>query len=159
MRGTAVCFKDPKSVLHSALKCLRPGGYVQMHEPLFPFAFQDPPPEDCALKRWVGLIDEASRMAGRRWDNARHYRQWFEELGYVDIREHRERLPLSPWAKGKKPKISSLWLQHDIMVGIEGWSMALLTRQLGWTPEDVTRLVDEVKQDVANTSLHAYLER
>jgi hypothetical protein len=159
MRGTAVCFKNPKSVLQSALKCLAPGGYVHMHEPLFPISFQDAPPEDCALKRWNSLIEEASRKAGRQWDNAQHYRRWFEELGYVDVREYRERLPLSPWVKGKKSKMLSLWLQHDVLVGIEGWSMALLTRQLGWTSEEVTRFVDEVKRDIANTSLHVYLER
>ena len=159
MRATAVCFKDPRSVLKSAFNSLRPGGYLHHYQPIFPFAFQDPPPPDCALKRWADLLHEASLKIDRPWNTAQYYRKWMEELGFRDIVEIRERLPLSPWAKGKKIKIMSLWLQQDVLAGMEGFTMALFTRQLGWTPGEVRSFLEDVGTDIRNTSIHAYLER
>lgn len=158
MRAVVTCFKDPRSVFISAFKALAPGGYLQLRDPLFPFLYHDPPPADCALKRWNDLILEAGTKLGRKWTNAHNYRQWFEELGFKDVVEIRERLPLSPWAKGKRTKYLSLWLQHDMLSGIEGMSMALFTRVLGWQAEEVKDFLVAVKRDIQDTSLHAYSE-
>jgi Methyltransferase domain len=158
MRAIVTCFKDPKAVFASALANLVPGGYLQVRDPLFPFLYMTPPPENCALVKWNDLVLEAAQRMGRSWTNAHHYKQWFHDLGFEDVVEIRERLPLSPWAKSRRMKYLSLWLQHDMLSGLEAMSMALFTRILGWKAENVREFLVDVRKDMQNTSLHAYSE-
>lgn len=158
MRAITSCFQNPKAVFASALKSLAPGGYIHLRDPILPFRYLTPPPDDCALKKWNDLLIEAAEKAGRRWTDAHNYRDWLVELGYRDVVEIIERVPLSPWAKGQRMKVISLWLQQDMLAGVEGMTMALLTRVLGWKVEDVRVFLEQVMKDMQDTSLHAYAE-
>lgn len=158
MRAIVTCFRDPRAVFASALEALAPGGYLQLRDPLFPFCYLTPPPDKCALKRWNDLVLEAAAKLGRKWTNAHRYRQWLEELGFRDVVEVKERLPLSPWVKSKRLKYLSLWLQHDMLSGLEGMSMALFTRVLGWKPDAVKAFLEDVRRDMQDTNIHAYSE-
>jgi trans-aconitate methyltransferase len=122
MRAVVTCFKDPRSVIASAINALEPGGYIELRDACMPFSFLTPPPQDCALKQWGELIMEASTKIGRRWDNVQYYRQWLEELGCVEIHLRNEQSPLAPWAKGRRNKELSVLLQYDMIAGLEGVS-------------------------------------
>jgi trans-aconitate methyltransferase len=122
MRAVVSCFKNPRSVIASAVEALEPGGYIELRDPCMPFSFLTLPPEDCALKQWGDLIIEASGRIGRRWDNVQYYQGWLRELGCVDIHQRKEQSPLAPWAKGRKNKELSILLQHDMISGVEGVS-------------------------------------
>ncbi|KAI6435171.1 hypothetical protein MCOR22_009332 [Pyricularia oryzae] len=158
MRAVVTCFRSPRAVMESAMSSLAPGGWLQMRDPIMPFKFLTPPPEGCALARWNDLAMEASGRIGRRWDNAVHYAQWMRELGFEDVVEIKEQLPLNPWAKGRRVKYLSLWLQHDMLQGIEAISMALFTRVLGWDVDDLKVFLEDVKRDMKDTSIHSYSE-
>ncbi|ELQ41040.1 LOW QUALITY PROTEIN: hypothetical protein OOU_Y34scaffold00308g51 [Pyricularia oryzae Y34] len=158
MRAVVTCFRSPRAVMESAMSSLAPGGWLQMRDPIMPFKFLTPPPEGCALARWNDLAMEASGRIGRRWDNAVHYAQWMRELGFADVVEIKEQLPLNPWAKGRRVKYLSLWLQHDMLQGIEAISMALFTRVLGWDVDDLKVFLEDVKRDMKDTSIHSYSE-
>jgi hypothetical protein len=157
-RALVSCFKDPKAVFQRAFNAFALGGYLELRDPIFPFQFLDPPPADSAFAQWNTLIIEAAAKAGRPWTNAKHYKTWLEEIGFVDIAERREYSTLSPWAKGKRSKYLSIWLQHDLLIGVEAWSMALFTRLLGWSPERLQVLLEGVRKDIKDTSIHAYSE-
>ena len=101
---------------------------------------------------------EAAAKVGRPWGNAGNYKTWLEEIGFEDVFERRDFVTLSPWAKGKRSKYLSLWLQHDILSGLEAWSMALFTRVLGWSPEKLNDFLEGVKKDIKDTKIHAYSE-
>lgn len=158
MRAVVTCFRSPRAVMESAMSSLAPGGWLQMRDPIMPFKFLTPPPEGCALARWNELAMEASGRIGRRWDNAVHYAQWMRELGFEDVVEIKEQLPLNPWAKGRRVKYLSLWLQHDMLQGIEAISMAMFTRVLGWDADDLKVFLEDVKRDMKDMSIHSYSE-
>lgn len=157
-RALVSCFKDPKAVFQRAFDALAPGGYLELIDPIFPLQFLDPPPEGSPLAEWNTLIVSAAAKAGRPWTNAPHYKTWLEEIGFEEIVERREFATLSPWAKGKRSKYISLWLQHDFLIGIEGWSMALFTRVLGWMPERLLELLEGVRRDIKDTRIHSFSE-
>lgn len=104
------------------------------------------------------MIVDASTKAGRPWTNGTHYRKWLEEIGFVDVVERREYAPLSPWAKGQRNKVLSVWVQKNILMGLEALSMALFTRVLGMEKEEVEELLVAVKADIENTKIHCYSE-
>ncbi|KAF8860002.1 S-adenosyl-L-methionine-dependent methyltransferase [Acephala macrosclerotiorum] len=156
-RAVLSCFKNPKAVFQRAFDALEPGGILELYDPIFPFQFLDPPPEGSPLAEWNKLIIEAAAKAGRPWTNAAHYKYWLQGIGFESVVEKKEYCPLSPWAKGKKSKYMSLWLAHNMSIGIEAWSLALFTRVLGWEKSRLDKLLEGVKEDIKNTKIHAYL--
>lgn len=49
------------------------------------------------------------------------------------------------------------WNQLQSLEGIEGWSMGLLTRVLGWSPEEVQVHVAKARKDHCNPAIHSYV--
>ncbi|KAI0551414.1 S-adenosyl-L-methionine-dependent methyltransferase [Xylaria curta] len=90
MRAMVTCFKNPRAVLAEAYRSLAPGGFIELRDPILPFQFLTPPPEDSALKLWCDKLMEAARLAGRKWDVATLYAQMLGELGFVNVTERRE---------------------------------------------------------------------
>ncbi|PQE22047.1 hypothetical protein CJF30_00010016 [Rutstroemia sp. NJR-2017a BBW] len=152
------CFQSPKAVFTSAFNALAPGGYLELRDPIFPFQYATPPPKDCALVKWNRLIIEASTKAGRPWNNGAHYKRWLEEIGFVDVVERREYAPMSPWAKGQRNKVLSIWVQRNVLMGLEALSMALFTRILGMEKGEVEQLLLAVERDIKDTNIHCYSE-
>ncbi|PQE15134.1 hypothetical protein CJF31_00007224 [Rutstroemia sp. NJR-2017a BVV2] len=152
------CFRSPKTVFTSAFNALAPGGYLELRDPIFPFQYATPPPKDCALVKWNNLILEASAKAGRPWNNGAHYKRWLEEIGFVDIVERREYAPMNPWAKGQRNKVLSIWVQRNVLMGLEALSMALFTRILGMEKREVEQLLLAVERDIKDKTIHCYSE-
>lgn len=48
------------------------------------------------------------------------------------------------------------WNQLQALDGIEGWTMGLLTRVLGWSPEAVQVHLAGTRKDLRNPAIHAY---
>jgi hypothetical protein len=49
-----------------------------------------------------------------------------------------------------------MWVLEDLGPGLEGLSMALFTRILGWTKEETDVFLAGVRKDMKNTKIHAY---
>ncbi|KAK5634028.1 hypothetical protein RRF57_009742 [Xylaria bambusicola] len=158
MRAMITCFKSFRAVFEEAYRSLAPGGFIELRDPILPFAFLTPPPEGCALQEWGEKLMEAARLSGRDWGIATQYSQILSDIGFVNVTERRETIALSPWVKGSHNKQLSLLLQHDILNMLEPMSMALFTRVLGWDAKRVLDCLELVKRDVQNTKIHAYSE-
>ncbi|RYP17564.1 hypothetical protein DL767_009994 [Monosporascus sp. MG133] len=158
MRAIVTCFMDPKAVFAQAYQALEPGGWIELRDPIMPFQYLTPPPENCALKEWGEKIIEAAARIGRHWTNAQYYSEWLQELGFVNIVETREHVGLNPWMKGSRNKHLAVLLGSDMSNGLESMSMALFTRVLEWEPERVHELLERVRQDMVDPKIHAYSE-
>ncbi|KAM3079857.1 hypothetical protein ACMFMF_003278 [Clarireedia jacksonii] len=101
---------------------------------------------------------EASTKAGRPWNNAVHYKRWLEEIGFVDVVERKEYAPMNPWAKEQRNKLLGIWVQKNMLMGLEALSMALFTRILGMEKHEVEQLLLEVEMDIKDTKIHCYAE-
>ena len=81
------------------------------------------------------------------------------EAGFVDVVEKRYTWAIGPWVKGEKEKVWATWWMQNFLDGIQGWSVGIFTRGLGWRVEDVETLLGEVRKDVGNwREVHAYVE-
>jgi hypothetical protein len=49
------------------------------------------------------------------------------------------------------------WNKIQAFEGVEGWTMALLTRVLGWSTEKVRQHLDGVRKDYRNPAIHSYM--
>lgn len=152
------CFRDPKWVVHQAFDSLRPGGYFEYQDPCMPINCLDDTMSGTALERWTTIVPEAAAKLGRAVTKSKEYGKYMQEAGFVDIVEKRFFWPLSSWPKGKKEKMIALWTQQNLLDGINAMSMAVLTRAGAMSKEEVELLLVDVRKDIRNRHIHAYID-
>ncbi|KAG9680604.1 S-adenosyl-L-methionine-dependent methyltransferase, partial [Aureobasidium melanogenum] len=111
-----------------------------------------------SLEKWGILMCEAARKLGRPMGTevSEKYRKWMEAAGFVNIEEQHFMWPSNAWPKDKYMKELGNWNMINILEGLEGFCLALMTRGLGWTKEEVDVFVAKVSADVKNRGIHAY---
>lgn len=113
-------------------------------------------PSDCSLVRWCDLMMKAATKLGQPLDSCARAKGMMEAAGFVDIVQIPFKWPQNPWPREKKYKELGMWVQENFATGIEAMSLALFTRVLGWSKDEVTVFLAEVKHDMRNRSIHAY---
>ena len=93
---------------------------------------------------------------GKDLTRARRYKEIMEEVGFVDVVEKRTQFPIGTWAKGKKMKTLGAWMTMDMLKGLQAMSMAIMTRGLGMTSEEVEKHLVDVRLEIESNKLHAY---
>ncbi|RDW69689.1 hypothetical protein BP6252_08709 [Coleophoma cylindrospora] len=155
-RALITCFADPAAVFKRAYDALEPGGYFEMQDILFqPFAVDDTL-KGTAMEKWNNTLIEGSKIIGRDWRCARNYAKWFKEVGFENVVETKLVWPTNSWPKSKKQKVIGMWCMADSLKGLNAISMAIMTRVLGMSAEEVEATVEEVKKDMQDKSIHAY---
>ena len=51
-----------------------------------------------------------------------------------------------------------MWTLANVEPGLEGLSMAIFTRALGWSKEETEVFLADVRKDLKNTKMHSYWE-
>jgi len=64
-------------------------------------------------------------------------------------------VPYLPYADHVK-QLPGTWVNENMKNALEAMSLVLFTHFLGWTPEQVHVLLDEVRADIDNRKIHAY---
>ena len=75
----------------------------------------------------------------------------------MDIVEHRFEWPLNEWPKDPHYKELGAWTRENLNGGVEGLIMALFTRYLGWTQEEVLGFCVEVRAALRDRRVHGYI--
>ena len=78
------------------------------------------------------------------------------EAGFVDVTEEHYQWPTNTWPKGKYHKTLGAWFHEDLMDGLNAMSMAVQTRGLGMTVEEVEIVCMEMREAIKDRSIHAY---
>ena len=149
------CFKNPRGVLEQAFNALTPGGYLEMQDADFPMRSVDNTLIGTALWEWNMCIVEGAAAAGRPWTNVGKYKQWMEEIGFVDVKDELQYWPINTWPRDPHLKKVGLWFQHDLLEGLYS-TRAILTRGLGWSNERVEVFLVDVRNAINNRHVHAY---
>ncbi|GKT57135.1 methyltransferase domain-containing protein [Colletotrichum tofieldiae] len=135
------------------------GGYLELQDNMFPLKCQDGPmPDDFTPHKWSKLLVEGTDKIGRPITVAASFKQMLEDAGFVDVEERREIWPFNPWPKDKKLNDLGAWSQSSTLMGVEAISMALFTRVLGWSPEEVTVFCADVRNAHKKIGVHAYYD-
>ena len=53
--------------------------------------------------------------------------------------------------------ILGLWNNENLVGGLQGLSMALFTRVLNWSTQEVEAFLVDVRKDMKNTRIHSYI--
>jgi len=96
--------------------------------------------KDSEMYKWYMAVGEASIRSGKDMSPAHLDPERLSAAGFVDVKVTRHELPIGVWPE--EPEVRSaakLWLVA-VLSGFESLSLRLLTRDLGWEPEEVFRV-------------------
>ena len=66
------------------------------------------------------------------------------------------KIPYNPWPKDPKMKELGRYHQLNMIEGLESYTMALFTRVLGWTVEEVHTFIAKARAEMVDRSIHLY---
>lgn len=150
-------FSDWDAYFRQAHEHLRPGGWIEAVDCLFPIDSDDGTlNDDQAIMQWINALIEASTNLGRPLTEAKKHEQRLIDHGFENVHKRVYKWPTNTWPRDKKHKEVGLWTLANIGGGLEGLSLALLTRGLGWTQEQVLAFLVQVRADLKDRSIHGY---
>ncbi|KAG5657659.1 hypothetical protein KAF25_007692 [Fusarium avenaceum] len=151
-------FADTEKFVNNAYANLEPGGYLEMQDLTYPIACDDGTLlPDSALVRSGQLSIEASAKAGRPIDLPPKYKNFFEKAGFTDVVEKQYKWPINEWPKDKHHKELGRWSYANMNDGLEGLLLALFTRFLGWSADEVRVLCSAMRKQLRDKNVHAYI--
>lgn len=131
---------------------------MELQDFSIPFACDDGTmTEDTPTYQVGNLCIEASTALGRPLDIAQSYKDLMAEVGFTDIVERRIKSPIGIWPKDKYFKDLGYWNYTGFDIGLEGLLMALLTRGLGWSKDEVLVYCAQVRTALRDPRIHAYI--
>ncbi|WEW61789.1 hypothetical protein PRK78_007285 [Emydomyces testavorans] len=156
-RNIAGCVADYDRLFAQAFKHLSPGGYLELQSSEANIFSDDGTIERAVTARqWRNILVLSSKKFGKRLGVEDGWKKQMEQAGFVDVVDQVFKVPFRPWPKDPKLKELGLWQSKHINEAIESYSLALFTRVLGWTVEELDVLLTGVRNDFADPHSHLY---
>ena len=103
------------------------------------------------------MLHEGARRIGRDWRCTKDYARWMQEAGFEGVVERRFAWPSNTWPKGRKQKLLGLWSMSNFLEGLPAISMAIMTRAHGISRDEVEVGMVDVRKDIKDKGIHAYV--
>jgi len=138
---------------------LKPGAYLEQAElSVTPHSVSGAFPPD---SQWIES-GELAVLCGEKFGKTLQIKEkmknFIEEAGFVDVVEKKFIWPIGGWADDKAMKDLGRWNLHHWEEGLEGWTMALLTRVMGWTYDQVQDWNTRMKVTMRDKKIKVYQE-
>ena len=101
-------------------------------------------------------MHEAAATAGFPLDAISNVPKMMREAGYADVTATPIKWPINTWPRDPKHKELGRWAMENFVWGCESMSLALFTRVLGWSADEVRVFMAQVRADLRNRRYHAY---
>ncbi|RDL31137.1 Uncharacterized protein BP5553_09926 [Venustampulla echinocandica] len=148
---------DWPAFYQQALAHLAPGQwYQQIEMSVVPVSDDGTIYEGHIFDQWGKISLEAGDKFGKDLRIHEQVKGYLEEAGFEDVVDRAFKMPIGPWSKDPHLKQIGLWNQLHWQEGIEGWSMALLTRVLGWSYTEVQAYLGKMREALVDRRIHAY---
>ncbi|KAJ9148894.1 Methyltransferase [Pleurostoma richardsiae] len=150
-------FRDWPYFYRQAFENLKPGGWLEIQDMEFPLRCDDGSMTDtCVLKRWSDLMVEAGERSGFSLTTCGKAAETMQATGFVDIVRIPFKWPINRWPKEQKWKHVGQWTEDNFRAGVETMMLALFTRFMGWTKEQVVEFSAQVRHEFQDVRQHAY---
>lgn len=142
------------SLAHSHLK---PGGWVEYQAIIGLLGCDDDSiPEDSYLRKFSGMMEEASSQFGASLTDPKKWKKWFEDRGYKNVTQKVFKLPFNPWPKDPRMKLLGAWEMENLLNGLEAMVNRMFQKGLGWSDVEVAVFLAHLKKEVKNPQMHGY---
>jgi hypothetical protein len=148
-RALAMAIGDWDRFISQASDNLTPGtGWLELQEFHLPLGCDDDTMnESTALYKWGKEMQRAAAKVGIDTMAALQHPGRLKAAGFVNVDEFLLKIPLGPWAKGKREKKIGAMGGKDLRDGLEGLSTKLFSI-LGYKEEETKKFLDEVRAEM-----------
>ncbi|KIW58038.1 hypothetical protein, variant [Exophiala xenobiotica] len=154
-RYMAGSIADWPRLMRQCYNNLRPGGWVEFQDfDLHNYSQDNSIPPDNKVKEWYDTLLEGCDRIGRTASPGPRLEMWARDAGFVNIQHKKFKLPLGPWPKDKTLKRVGALNLYQLLEGLEGLTLALFTRALGWSVEAIYAFLAGVRQDAMKKGVH-----
>jgi SAM-dependent methyltransferase len=159
-RAMVAAVKNWSRFIEQAYANLKPGGYLECQELVFPIRCMDPgvTTENSPLLRWSSLFIEAAVKIGLDATGPRHFAPKLRDAGFVDVNLKTYKWPVGKWAKGAKFKLLGRFVYEDLLDWLPSSSLRLFTTVLQWSREEVEVFLSECRAEAKRKDRHYYGE-
>ncbi|UPX11909.1 uncharacterized protein EKO05_0002493 [Ascochyta rabiei] len=144
IRGLTGCIKSWPALYSNCLASLAPGGWIEHLE----FSVETSASKtstaysDQILTAFSqSVLDVGAHKTHMSFDVIHSMHPTLAAAGFVDVHTQTFIWPIGPWPKDPYLKDLGRWGERNWADGIEGWVMAMYTRMLGWTYDEVKAFV------------------
>ncbi|KAL0253000.1 AdoMet-homocysteine methyltransferase [Diplodia seriata] len=158
VRDLGGAIQDWNKLLDQSMRNLKRGGYMELQEFDVELKSDDGSLEEHApnATQLLALLQDASRKFGKNMDNAKGHAQRLREAGFEQVETEAYRVPVGAWPLDAKLKEIGRYNFAATMAGIDSYSLALLTRVLGWDSERTQLFLSTVKKELQDPKVHVY---
>ena len=149
-------YLDPNT--HPDCRHCKPGGFLECQE-LDVYAATDDNSlsDDSAIRKWCANQEEAAQKMGRSLRvKGADFKKQMEDAGFQNVEVREYKLPIGPWPLDPKLKEVGLFQLAAMLEGIDGLTLALWTRFLGWDDKEITVFLHQVKSEFKRAKIHSY---
>lgn len=107
--------------------------------------------------RWSDLLVSTMASIGRNLTGSQEWGSHMREVGFEHVTERRFHVPINTWARGKKNKLLGALCAQNLSEGVASMSMAAFTRIMGWSREKLEVFLVDVRKNLMNKDIHAYI--
>ncbi|KAI9679520.1 MAG: hypothetical protein M1817_005542 [Caeruleum heppii] len=144
-------------VLFQRIKC-KPGGWVECQELDVDARTDDGSlPKDSYIKKWCENQQAAAKIAGVTLRiSGDILKEQMMQAGFTNIVIRNFRLPIGPWAAEEQKREIGAAQLVAMLEGIQGLTLALWTRFLGWSDQEVEVCLAHVRNEFKSKKVHSY---
>ncbi|KAF4427576.1 Secondary metabolism regulator LAE1 [Colletotrichum fructicola] len=145
-------------LLESAYKTLKPGGWIELQEMRWVYGCDDGTmPDDFAPMKMVDLISQGLARFGVDMHAAERNPARLAAAGFTNIRHQMRKVPVGGWMRSKSLRTVGLYNLSVIYDGLHAVTIGPLTRGLGWTADEVEKLLGRVRTELVDPGVHSYV--
>ncbi|KAM0432667.1 hypothetical protein ACHAQK_009519 [Fusarium lateritium] len=149
--------KDWETYIQKIFENLAPGGYIEIQEINGAIYSDDETLKpDQGLAKWCKLLGEAFAKLGSHSIEFDRIKAIMKETGFIDIVDTRFKWPTNSWPKDKKHKELGAWNNINNSGALDSLTLASFSRAYGWTRDEITMFLMDVRKDLNNPKIHAY---
>ncbi|MCJ1368523.1 hypothetical protein MMC16_007667 [Acarospora aff. strigata] len=155
-RCMAPSIRDWPKLIRQCYEALTPGGWVEIQD--IDIAWTSPDgslKEDSSMLKASRLFIEGTRNNGMEPCPGPKLEGWVKDAGFTEVVHEKLAMPIGPWAKDKALKEVGAWNYLQYVEGLEAFMMALYTRMLGWTPDEVDLFLAQVRAEAKDPKIHS----
>ncbi|KAF2630032.1 S-adenosyl-L-methionine-dependent methyltransferase [Macroventuria anomochaeta] len=151
-------FHDFREIIQKGFNNLEPGGWMESQELDSKVYCDDGTmPENWPLLEWSKDQDDAAtnhletplRIANK-------LKRWYEQAGFVEVKEEVFHIPINEWAKEDRLKMFGKFMAQNMQAGLYGWSVNYFNRAWGWTESEIRVKLARVHNSLFDKTVHAY---
>ncbi|KAK5531919.1 hypothetical protein LTR25_008249 [Vermiconidia calcicola] len=157
-RELMLAVRDWDQLIKQAYDHLKPGGYLELSQSVpDPGCDDGSLPDDSAYRQMTAYFIEIGERLGASVHVAKLFKQKMEQAGFEDVVEKRFKIPCSSWPKNPRLKKIGMFEAAHVDAGAEALLLRGMTQALGKSREEAQVFFAEVRKEIRNPRMHAYI--